>query len=95
MTVYMKVAIFWDLMLHILVDMYECYEEPSASMFRVEEGRWRYSVPLMCQYLVSHAVIIRPVYDEMVMALVVLCFRKCRQLYVVQSHVESSAATSV
>jgi hypothetical protein len=47
MTVYLKVAVFWDVMLHILVDMYQCFEELSVSIFRLEEGRWRYYVAVM------------------------------------------------
>jgi len=48
MTVYMKVADFWDVMLHIVVDMYVCYEELSFFIFRLEEGRWRYYVAVTC-----------------------------------------------
>jgi len=47
-TVYMKVADFCDVMLHILVGIYVCYEELSVSIFRLEEGRWRFYVAVTC-----------------------------------------------
>jgi len=48
MTVCMKVAVFWDVMLLILVHMYECFEELSVFIFILEEGRWRYYVAVTC-----------------------------------------------
>jgi hypothetical protein len=37
MTVYMKVAVFWDVMLHIRVHMFECFKELSVSSGQKKE----------------------------------------------------------
>jgi len=43
--------LFWDVTEHILGDRHQTLEKFAASIFTVEEQRWRTQIPVECWYL--------------------------------------------